>query len=59
VKFLKRFVKVALEIVVLAVLLGIWANITVDKVSQWVDAGETAGMAERYVQRIPFKDLKK
>jgi hypothetical protein len=54
VKFLRRRAKFILELIVLAVLVGIWINITVDEISRWFDADETAGMAERYVQRIPF-----
>ena len=47
--------KVFAEIIILAVLLGIWANITVDKVSRWMDDDETAGMAEKFTQEVPFK----
>ena len=53
-KFPRRL-KVILELLVLAVLLGVWANITVDKVSRWMDDDETAGMAEKFVQEVPHK----
>jgi len=54
-KFPRRLAKFVLELIVLAVLLGVWANITVDKVSRWVDDDEMVGMAEPFVQEIPFK----
>ena len=57
-KFLRRLAKIVLELIVLAVLVGIWINIMVDKASRWADDDEAAGMAERYVQRIPFKGEK-
>jgi hypothetical protein len=43
------------EVIVLAVLLGAWANLVADKVSLWVSEDETAGMAERYAQQVPFR----
>ena len=51
---LKRL-KFVVEVIVLAALLGAWANIVVDKTSRWMSEDEAAGMAERYMQRIPFK----
>ena len=53
-----RRLRLALQIALLVVLWGIWAVIIDERCSRNVSDDEAEGMAERYVQRIPFKGEK-